>query len=151
LKGGVRITSFTRPTSNIFTYKEFLLKNGGRHQKLSLQRGYTSGRRLIVFFNEVFDRQTADDLSGSSIYVGRTSLPVSGEKEYYWADLIGFEVLATDGKELGLVSGFIETGGHDVLVVAGGKELLIPFVMDKYILKVDMESETIFADWRWDD
>jgi len=106
---------------------------------------------LVVYFNEVSDRQAAEDLSGGSIYVGRTSLPLSGEKQYYWTDLISFKVLATDGKELGSVSGFIETGGHDVLVVAGGKELLIPFVMDKYILKVDMGSETIFVDWHWDD
>ena len=151
LKGGVRILSYTRPTDNIFTYKEFLLKKGESYGAFSLQRTHTSGGRLIVYFNGVCDRQSAEDLSGSSIYVDRVSLPTSAENQYYWVDLIGFKVLDADGKELGFVSGFIETGGHDVLRIAGKRELLIPFVMDMYILKVDMESSTIFADWHWED
>ena len=59
-------------------------------------------------------------------------------------------VVHRDGTELGRVDHLIETGANDVMVVKGEQERLIPFVMDKVILGVDLDKGEIEVDWEWD-
>jgi 16S rRNA processing protein RimM len=67
---------------------------------------------------------------------------------YYWADLIGLEVTDTGGAPLGQVTGLLENGAQDVLVVRDSeRERLIPFVHGAIIQSVDMQSRRIVADW----
>ncbi len=51
------------------------------------------------------------------------------------------------GEPLGTVDHLIETGANDVLVVDGERERLIPFVMGKVIVQVDLEQGEIQVDW----
>ena len=44
----------------------------------------------------------------------------------------------------------LETGAHDVMVVKGEQERLIPFVMDEVVISVDLDEELISVDWEWD-
>jgi 16S rRNA processing protein RimM len=55
-----------------------------------------------------------------------------------------------DGTELGKVNYLLETGANDVMVVKGDTERLIPFVMDKVVLGVDLVKGEIRVDWEWD-
>ena len=55
-----------------------------------------------------------------------------------------------DGTELGKVDHMLETGANDVMVVKGETERLIPFVMDKVVLDVDLAKGEIRVDWEWD-
>ncbi|MEQ8206388.1 MAG: ribosome maturation factor RimM, partial [Woeseia sp.] len=38
----------------------------------------------------------------------------------------------------------------DVMVVRGERETLIPFVMRKFVLDVDLDKRLISVDWEWD-
>ena len=76
----------------------------------------------------------------------RSALPTPAENEYFWADLIGLEVVNQHGVVLGRVDSLMETGAHDVLVVEGSKEYLIPFI-DAFVGKVDVEAGRIEVDW----
>ena len=67
--------------------------------------------------------------------------------EYYWTDLEGMEVVTTDGVTLGQVDHLFETGGHDVMVVEGDRQRLIPFVQDKVVQDVKFEQRLIVVDW----
>jgi 16S rRNA processing protein RimM len=55
-----------------------------------------------------------------------------------------------DGTELGRVDYMLETGANDVMVVKGETEQLIPFVLDKVVLDVDLAKGEISVDWEWD-
>ncbi len=59
-------------------------------------------------------------------------------------------MVGRDGAELGRVDYLLETGANDVMVVKGEAERLIPFVMDKVVLGVDLASGEIRVDWEWD-
>jgi 16S rRNA processing protein RimM len=103
---------------------------------------------------EVADRDEADRLTGSRVFVSRSQFPAAAEGEYYWVDLIGLDVFNRDGQCLGRVTGLIETGVHDVLklVETGGdapRERLIPFV-PAYIDEVDLPQRRIAVDWGLD-
>ena len=66
---------------------------------------------------------------------------------YYWADLVGLEVLTESGQSLGQVHGLLETGANDVLDVRGDRDRLIPFVQGQYVKKVCLDSGRLVVDW----
>jgi len=86
-------------------------------------------------------------LIGADIAVERSELPACEPGEYYWADLEGLEVVTPAGDRLGTVDHLVATGGHDVLVLAGKPERLIPFVHGAVIRGVDLVAGVIVADW----
>jgi len=75
-------------------------------------------------------------------------LPETDKDEFYWADLIGLEVINTAGERLGKVAGLIETGANDVLRVVGDDEAerLLPFV-SAVVLAVEKEAGVIRVEW----
>ena len=93
---------------------------------------------------------TGSKFLGCDIGVPREILPRTEAGQYYWRDLEGLKVVHRDGSELGTVAYVMETGANDVLVTAGEKERLIPFVADKVILDVDLAEGVINVDWEWD-
>ena len=63
----------------------------------------------------------------------------------------GLSVINDQSEILGTVSKLMETGANDVMVVEGNKQILIPFVMNRVIKKVDLKSGHIVVDWEWVD
>ncbi|MDT8363477.1 MAG: ribosome maturation factor RimM [Nitrosomonas sp.] len=114
-----------------------------------------SGKHVIVKLREYNDRTSASTLTGQQIAVPRSHLPAlpeNGEEGYYWADLIGADIINLKGVVLGQVTGLLETGANDALQVRspGSKqELLIPFI-DQVIINVDLSSGKIMVDWEAD-
>ena len=84
------------------------------------------------------------------IAIERLALPVTEEGRFYWADLEGLQVVHRDGTDMGRVAYLLETGANDVLVTAGEPERLIPFIMDRVILDVDLAAGVITVDWEMD-
>ncbi len=74
-------------------------------------------------------------------------MPASEDGSWYWMDLIGLQVVTTGGVVLGQVTGLVETGANDVLVVQGERERLVPFVIDQYVKRVDLDAGLIEVDW----
>ena len=102
---------------------------------------------------KVTDRNQAMTLIGSELAIKRSQLLETDEDEFYWADLVGLTVINAENEKLGIVDHLLETGANDVLVVNGTEpdtEYLIPFVLDRTILKVDLENKQIQVDWQAD-
>nr|MDJ0906951.1 ribosome maturation factor RimM [Woeseiaceae bacterium] len=108
------------------------------------------GKTVIAHLDGVDDRDAAAVLVDCDIAVDREAMPDAGDGSYYWADLEGLQVVRRDGTELGNVAYLMETGANDVLVVQGELERLIPFVVEKVILDVDLDNGVITVDWDWD-
>jgi 16S rRNA processing protein RimM len=66
--------------------------------------------------------------------------------EFYWNDLIGFEVVTLSNVLLGKLETFIETGANDVMVVEGDKQRLLPYT-PSVVKKVDVKQQQIIVDW----
>lgn len=87
----------------------------------------------------------------TEIGVRRDQLPATAPDEYYWNDLLGLKVVNLQDEPLGQVDHLIETGANDVLVVKGERERLIPFVLHRVVIRVDLEVGVIQVDWDKDD
>jgi 16S rRNA processing protein RimM len=73
-------------------------------------------------------------------------LPELANNEFYWNDLIGFEVVTLSNVLLGKLETFIETGANDVMVVEGDKQRLLPYT-PSVVKKVDVKQQQIIVDW----
>ena len=120
-------------------------------QQVRLLKCKAHGDVLVAGLESVRDRNESEAARGMLIGVPRALMPEVGADEYYWADLIGAQVVNTHGQVLGTVLGLIETSANDVLRVgdADGAERLLPFVAS-VVLDVDLSRQSIRVEWEAD-
>lgn len=131
-------------------YQGLQLGQNGSWQALKIAEGKRQGKSVIIRLEGLDDRDEAAALVGAEIGVSRNALPEPEAGKFYWADLEGLTVINQDGSVLGKVSYMLETGTHDVMVIDGEQEVLVPFVMDEIVLSVDLQEKQINVDWDWD-
>lgn len=148
VQGWLRVRSATEPPDRILEYKPWLIGGEGRWQCFEVRCGRPHGAGFVAKLEGLDDRETARRFIGADIAVHRFQLPEPEVDEYYWCDLIGLTVENRTGSSLGRVRRLMETGAHDVMVVADGDtEVLIPFVPGQTVCGVDFGSGTIEVDW----
>ena len=147
VSGWVKVFSHTDPKENIFTYQPWLVKFKGQWREMVVSAHRTQGKGLVAKIESVNEREAARELIGSEVAILRTQMPKAGKGEYYWADLVGLEVVTTEGVVLGRVDHLIATGANDVLVVKGDRQRLVPFVTGMYVIEVDLDAGVIRVDW----
>lgn len=150
VRGWVKVFSYTKPREAVLQYKGLLLGRNGVWQPTEIAAGQRHGKSVIARVDGVDDREQAAKLVGAEIGVGRDALPEPENGQYYWSDLIGLNVVHRDGTVLGRIDAMLETGAHDVMVVKGERERLIPFVKDKIVISVDLNEKLVNVDWEWD-
>ena len=148
VRGWVKVISYASSPEGLLRYEPWQICVGGAWMVLRVNDGRRHGKGLVAQFAGYADRDAACELVGAEIAVERSQLEAPAENEYYWADLIGSAVVTRDGTDFGRVDHLIETGANDVLVVRGERgETLIPFVIGRYVLEVDLAQRRIVVDW----
>lgn len=154
IKGWLKIHSFTDEPTAIFEYSPWTLVLGGNSQLVEVSEWRRHSNGLIAKLTGVNDRNDAQLRVGAEISVQSDLLPELPEGEFYWRDLIGMDVVNTQGYSLGKVTDIMETGSNDVLVVKanrtdafGKKERLIPYLDEQVIKDVSLDSKQINVDW----
>jgi 16S rRNA processing protein RimM len=99
--------------------------------------------RMLVTFVGVSDRDQADALRGSYLFVPASESPSLPEGEYWPHQLIGCDVVAEGRGSLGALTEVIHTPANDVWVVRGGDgETLVPALRDVVVV-VDLRGRRI--------
>jgi 16S rRNA processing protein RimM len=150
VKGWMKVFSYTQPREAILNYDRWHLRTDSAWRIVTVAEGKRHGKSVIVHFDGVDDRDQAAELVNCDIAIERAQLPATEDGHYYWADLEGLQVVHKDGTELGRVAYFLETGANDVLVTTGEPERLIPFIVDKVIVDVDLAAGVVTVDWEFD-
>lgn len=149
VKGWMKIQTFTEAVDTLADYAEWYVKRGNDWQLYTVANAKLHTKSLVAELVGVHDRDQALALKGCEIAVLSDTLPEPAEDEYYWSDLIGLAVVNARGDAFGVVEKILEAGAHDVLVVKGANEHLIPFV-GHIVQKVDLVAKTIMVDWELD-
>ncbi|QCR37063.1 ribosome maturation factor RimM [Nissabacter sp. SGAir0207] len=154
IRGWLRVFSSTDDAESIFDYQPWFTQQSGKWQLIELESWKRHNQDLIIKVKGVDDRDAANLLTNCEIVVDSSQLPALEEGDYYWKDLIGCQIVTTEGYALGKVIDMMETGSNDVLVVKanlkdafGIKERLIPFLDGQVIKKVDLTTQVIEVDW----
>lgn len=141
VRGLVRIRSFTEDPMAVAGYGPLSDETGKKRftvEALSASRG-----AVLARIEGVADRNAAEALRGVRLYVDRSVLPETAEKEWYEADLIGLPVVGKDGRSWGKVVAFHDFGAGSVMEVSGG--MMLPFT-DEAVPEVDVENGKVVID-----
>jgi len=145
VRGWVKVFSETEPRTNILTYGPWYLGEGLRPWRLVAGRSY--GKGLVAQLEGCEDRDRAAALVGLAIRIHRSQLPQLPTDEFYWADLVGLSIETLGGVPLGRVERVFATAANDVLVVAGDRERLLPFVWERVVKDIDLGQGRMRVAW----
>ncbi|HSV27956.1 MAG TPA: ribosome maturation factor RimM [Candidatus Omnitrophota bacterium] len=127
VRGGVRIKSFTDCPQDVGSYGPVEDESGERRFKLKVT-GEAKGL-VIATLEGVKDRDAAEALRGTRLYVPRARLPKLEEDEFLVSDLVGLEARNEAGEVVGIVRGVADFGAGEVVDIAlkAGGSLMVPF------------------------
>jgi len=155
IQGWVRVESFMELPAMLLEYPQWWLWRGGDWQPVGLLESRVHGRGFVARLAGVDTRDAAEGLRSVEIAVPEEALPPPGEGEFFWRELMGLQVWSIDqGAErfLGVVSGFMETGANDVMVISptegslDQRERLLPYVA-QVVKHVDLLAGRIQVIW----
>ena len=133
IKGEVKVKSFAAKPSDIGGYGSLSDAKEKRRFDLSIV-GTSDATRgiLIARIAGIADRNAAEALKGTELYVARESLPkLTDTDEFYFADLVGLQAVDESGKVFGRVVSVDNYGAGDLLLVSpdGGADADDSFVV----------------------
>ena len=146
IKGWVKVQPFSEDPGTLMDFESWRIGRGEQHKQYSVETSQDHGNALVAKLAGIDDRDAAYALRGQEISVERSHLPPPEANEFYWSDLIGLTAINREGVELGKVDSLMESGAHDLLVIKGKREVLIPFV-ERFVGKVDIAAGRIEVDW----
>ena len=134
IKGEVKVKSFAAQPSDIAAYGALSDAKEKRRFELSIVGTADATRGILIArIAGVADRNAAEALKGTELYVAREKLPhLTDTDEFYFADLIGLLAVDATGKPYGRIVSVDNYGAGDLLLVApddGGERdsFVVPF------------------------
>ena len=112
-------------------------------EALVLKEAKPHSGTLLAKLEGVETPEAAQKLKGRAVEIPR---PALGEGSYYWADLVGMEVVNEKGEILGVVKRMFSNGAHDVMELSGERERLLPWV-PPVVKKVDLQKKRVEVEW----
>jgi len=98
---------------------------------------------LRIQFEDVYDEPSAEALIGCDLYLPLDLLPKLSGNNFYYHEIIGFQVIDTKYGEVGsIVSVNDRTAQALFEIINQGKEILIP-IIDEFIVSIDRESKIL--------
>lgn len=122
IRGAVKLKSFAAQPADIANYGPLGTADGRTIEILRLK---PAKDEFIADVLGLRDRNAAEALAGTELFVARDTLPQPVAGEFYLADLVGKSV-SSAGKVLGTVTGIQNFGAGDLLEL--DNDVLIPVV-----------------------
>jgi 16S rRNA processing protein RimM len=149
IKGAVLVEVYSGIIDR-FAVGDVVIADGKEYEIVGTGKSGDSAKLTFASINSI---EKASVLRGVELSVPADSLPDNPDGVYYHYEILGINVVTTDGRQLGLLNEILETGSNDVFIVApkrveGEKkpaDILIP-VLDGVIVNVDKENATMTID-----
>ncbi|GAA4419357.1 ribosome maturation factor RimM [Advenella faeciporci] len=175
VRGMIKIQPHSAQESILLNVKEWWLARLSRagvqqepHRLVRVLRARDHAGSIVAQLEGCDDRDQAEALKGTSIFVSRDCFPSAPDDEFYWIDLIGCSVYSAADSSgpvlLGVVHEVSDNGAHAVLHIGRQgvdeqgnlvflkddkgrvKEVLVPFVQ-AHVPFVDIKQKRIETDW----
>jgi 16S rRNA processing protein RimM len=143
IRGEVVIRSYTAEPKDIAAYGP--LEDESGRIKIVIGAVRASGKGIVARIIGVADRNEAEKLAGTKLYVARERLPEASDGEFYHADLIGLSAVDGQGAVIGKVVAVVNYGASDLLEIrlaGSGTIELVPFT-SAFVTGVDLAERTI--------
>jgi 16S rRNA processing protein RimM len=139
VRGDVKLWSFTAEPLAVADYGPFETEDGRR--TFEIERLRPQGEFLVAHLKGVPDRNAAETLRNTDLYVPRDRLPdIEESDEFYFADLVGLAACDRTGATVGEVVGVHNFGAGDLIEIRltdARETILLPF-SDASVPAVDL-------------
>lgn len=146
VRGEVRVKSFT---ADPMTIADYGVLHGADGRAFEILEARPSKSLVVVRFLGVNDRNAAEALAGTDLFIERERLPDDDleDDEVFYADLEGLEAVDGEGRSYGIVTAVFDFGGGDLLElrVPGRSAMLIPF-SEAAVLEIDLIAGRLVVD-----
>lgn len=148
VRGAIKVFSDTEPKSALLDYKPWWIKTAEGWQPFEFSQPKISDKYLLVTPKDCTDCDMVRRYVNQEIAIQRSQFPEAEDGTYYWADLIGCDVINHDGSNLGKVVDIYDQHGTDVFIIEDNKKnrTQIPNI-EPFIQAIDIETKQIKAYW----
>jgi 16S rRNA processing protein RimM len=145
IKGWVRVQPYSDDRAALTGYREWWI--GGAATAVLEAKVHSTV--VIARLAGLETPEQALKLKGQEIAVPREAFAAPAEGEFYYADLIGLDVVNAEGVMLGKVASLSSNGAHDLLALDGKHGQILPWI-PQVVKKVDLAARRIEVDWQPD-
>ena len=122
VRGLVKVKSFTRNAADFAIFGSLCDASAKRSFKVAIVG--KNKDLFLVQIDGVTDRNAAEALRGTELFVPRSKLPETVENEFYYADLVGMTAKSPEGSVLGKVVAVYNFGAGDMLEIEGVEDFI---------------------------
>lgn len=142
VRGAVRVEPLGGTPGRFAVGLRLTVEGDGRQVTVSEARGIPDGD-LLMRFDEVLDRNSAETLHGRYLTVGASEARALGPDEWFIDTIIGLRAVTPEGEHIGEVTDVEPYAAHDVLVVHGQNGVRRFPMVRAFVRGVDSEAGTI--------
>ena len=145
LGGLLKLRCFTERAEDVTAYGPVFDRNGRRLFELEVIGPAPGG--VLARAEGIEDRNAAEALRGTELFVPRSALPELAPDEFYYSDLEGMEALRADGSRFGVVHGVANFGAGDLIEVMAddGQRISVPFTRE-IVPNIDLERRRLVVE-----
>jgi len=143
IKGLVKVRSYVDDETLLESKPLYTEETGNKTIVLTLKNALKND--WLMEADGVTDRNAAEDLRGTQLYIDRDQLPDAGDGEFYVEDMKGMKVVDAKGNDIGTILSVENFGASDLLDIrpaAGGDSFYVPFT-DETIIDVNVDDGVV--------
>lgn len=142
IRGAFKLKCFTERPEDVAAYGPVFDRDGKRLFTLEVIGPAKGG--VVARADGIDDRNAAEALRGTELFVPRTALPAPDEDEFYCSDLEGLDAFHQDGSRFGTVKRVVDHGAGDLIEIADDRGRLHTLPFDRATVPViDLENRRI--------
>ena len=144
LKGMLKVKPFTDDVKEFEEFGTIYVQKKAELVEFKIQMVRYVKNMVLLKLEGIDNIDEAEKYRNLYLKVERSKMPELPEDTYYVVDLIGCEVITTEGDALGKIDDVFSTGSNDVYVVKNelGKQILLPAI-GEVVKEVDIPSKKI--------
>jgi 16S rRNA processing protein RimM len=146
LEGYLKIRVYSEIPERLKTLKSVYLSRNGEYRGFIIEDLIIRPPQVLLKLKGVDTREDALNLVQKELFVPESQKLPLEPGAFYIHDLIGMDVVTTDGEQIGKISAVYQGGANDVYEVRQGeKEVLIPAV-SQFVKKVDTKTRQVIVE-----
>ncbi|MEP7264866.1 MAG: ribosome maturation factor RimM, partial [Bacteroidota bacterium] len=146
IKGELVIYITSEDPKHFRNLKSLLMESEGGTREMKITALRFKDNLATVKLEGINDRNTSDLYIKKKVYLPAEQLPEPGGKDFYFHEVIGFNIHDKTLGDIGTITDVFEMPQHPVLsIIYKEKEALIPATPD-FILKIDRKNKILKMD-----
>ena len=142
VRGALKLRCFTERPEDVAAYGPLFDQQGRRLFSLTIVSVAKDG--AIAKAEGIDDRNAAEALRGTELFIPRSALPEPNEDEFYYSDLEGLDVVDAEGAHLGTVRQVVNHGAGDLIEMQNDQGQLQIFPFDKATVPIiDLDNRRL--------